>query len=307
MKTEEAKEKRRVDQEELAQLGFSEEDIAAAVRMEKLGLFALEPSNDLQERTIARCLPLLPDPKSIVDPLPDLPDLNALRQTYVSILRDLSSSVRASTEWSQFSEVQGWQGACLTTLRFAQERHERPFIMLDNHNVIEPKWWGSDTGFRSFWNASQVVNKIAAESGLPRAACFVVLRPEPHDYSENDLETIDGMIRDGNSDVWWISYDRAGAYQGRDVIVLGDERVFEIQGKPESPVAAMESFHEQVQQKLARGHRTQIQLFESLGKSIRVEGKLSEDAAASVGTNSGIRHLMQSVISGMSEAVIRSK
>ena len=74
MKAVEMKERRSVNRDELSELGFSEEDIAAAVRMEELGLFALEPSDDLLKRTIEKCLPLLPDPKSIADPVPELPN-----------------------------------------------------------------------------------------------------------------------------------------------------------------------------------------------------------------------------------------
>lgn len=301
MKTQGAKVKRRVNREELRQLGFSEKDIAAAVQMEELGLFALEPPTDLLERTIARCSSLLPDPKSLAESVPDLPRLEAA-ESYLDLLRDLSPAVGASEEWSHFSQVQGWQGACFSTLKFARETRERPFIMLDNHNVIKPRWWGSDTGFRSFWMASQVVNKIVAQSGLPRAACFVILRPDPSDYSRNDLETINEMVQKGNSDVWWIPYNRAGSYQGRDLIVLGEERVFELRGKPESPAVAVESFEEQVQQKVARGLRSEIRSLESRGKSIRVEGKLSNEAADNVGSRDGIQHLMRIVISDMNKA-----
>lgn len=306
MKTQDAKVKRSVNQDELRQLGFSEKDIAAAVRLEDLGLFALEPSDDLLERTITRCRSLLPDPTSVAESMCDLPRLESA-ESYLDFIRDLSPAVGASAEWSQFSQMQLWQNACFSTLKFAHETHDRPFIMLDNHNVINPQWWGSDTGFRSFWNASQVVNKIVAECGLPRAACFVILRPDPHDYSHNDLETIDEMVRHGNSDVWWIPYNRAGSYQGRDLIVLGDERVFELRGQPKSPAVAIESFEVQLQQKAIRKLRTEIRFLESLGASIRAEGKLSEDAAESVGSDNGIQHLMRIVIQGMNRAAECSK
>ncbi len=303
MSTEMKQQERSVDRERLQRLGFSQDVISTVERMDEQGFFEMKPSDDLVERTIQKCIPLLPQPESAAELLTDLPSWRALRENYFTLLRDLSTSVRASSEWSEFSHVQGWQHACLTTLQFAQSTHERPFIMLDNHNVIEPAWWGSDTGFRSFWNASQVVNRIAAESGLPRAACFVVLRPELNDYSNIDLEAINEMIRTGNSDVWWIPYDRAGAYQGRDLIVLGGERVFELKGKPKSPVAAMDLFQERIEKRGVPGLRTQIKILEGLGRSIRVEGELSAEAAASVGTHSGIRHLMESVISGLSEVV----
>jgi hypothetical protein len=301
MTTQDTKVKRSVNRDELKELGFSEKDIAAAVRMEELGLFAIEPSDDLLERTITRCRALLPDPISVADRVPERSRIE-LGERYLASIRDLSPAVGASAEWSNFSHVQGWQGACLSTLKFAHETRERPFIMLDNHNVIQPRWWGSDTGFRSFWNAAEVVNKIVARNGLPRAACFVILRPDPGDYSPNDLETIDEMIKTGTSDVWWIPYNHAGLYQARDLIVLGEDRVFELRGKPESPVVAIESFEEQSQHGLARGLRSKVRFWESLGKSIRAEGKLSEEAAESAGSNDGIQHLMKLVISDMNKA-----
>jgi len=305
MKTQHAKIKRNVNREELRELGFSEKDIAAAVQMEDLELFSHEPSDDLLQKTIARCRSFLPDSKSVAEDAPDvLPRIKTI-DSYLDFLRDLSPAVGASEEWSEFSQVQGWQGACFSTLKFARERRDRPFIMLDNHNVIEPGWWGTDTGFRSFWNASQVVNKIVAESGLPRAACFVILRPDPEDYSHNDLATIDEMTRDGNCDVWWIPYDRAGTYQGRDLIVLGEDRCFELRGKPESPVVAIESFREQVQPQMVWGLRNEIRFLESLGTTIRVEGKLSQEAAASVGSDNGIQHLMKMVISRLGKGRVQ--
>jgi hypothetical protein len=54
---------RAVNDEELRLLGFSERDIADAKRMEDLGLFKMEPSPDMVEKTLKKCIPLLPKPK----------------------------------------------------------------------------------------------------------------------------------------------------------------------------------------------------------------------------------------------------
>ena len=292
MSTEMKQEGRQVDRERLQSLGFSQNVISSIERMNQFGFFEVQPPDDLVQGIIEKCIPLLPDPQSLADPEPSVP------VPYPSVLKELSIEAQASSEWGEFSGMQDWQQACFTTLGYAQSTRERPFIMLDNHNVIVPAWWGSDTGFRAFWNASQVVNRIVAKDGIPRAACFVVLRPELKDYSDDDIETIDEMVSTGSSDVWWIPYDRAGAYQRRDLIVLGEERVFELKGKPQSPVAAMKSFREKTEQEEARVLRGEVRLLETLGKIIRVEGRLSKEAAGSVGSRVGIRHLMQSVMSG---------
>lgn len=291
------KEKRKsIDRDKLERLGFSQNVISSVERMDQLGFFELQPPDDLVDRTIEKCLPFLPTISTSVEKPP-------VMMNYGALINELSVAARASAEWGEFSDVQDWQYACLTTLEFAKATHKRPFIILDNHNVIEPAWWGHDTGFRAFWNASQVVNKIAEKSNLPRSACFVVLRPTLHDYSDNDLDTIKDMVRTGSSDVWWIPFDRAGIYQRRDLIVLGEDRVLELDVKPDSPVAAMRSFREKVEQGVARSLRDEITFLETLGKSIRVEGQLSNEAAESISTRRGIRHLMQSVISGMKEVV----
>ena len=55
--------KRHVYPEKLRELGFSEKEIAAAQDMEAEGLFDMEPSDDLVERALQKCIPLLPKPK----------------------------------------------------------------------------------------------------------------------------------------------------------------------------------------------------------------------------------------------------
>ena len=202
----EAKEqKRSVDPQELAQLGFPQQDIDEAVHMEKLGLFKMEPSPDLVQRTIEKCIPLLREPKTAAEQqLASIIDPVSIVEGYCATLQQMSPALRASAEWNEFSALQGLQQACLMTVAFAQSRRERPFLMIDNHNVIEPAWWGHDTGFRAFWNACQIVNRISVEHGVPRAACVAVLRPRLFDYSDDDLATIDDMVRKGWSDVWWL-------------------------------------------------------------------------------------------------------
>src|SRR5215467_13910990 len=173
------KEIRTVNREELARLGFSPKDIDAAENMEKLGLFEMEPSADLVERTIARCIPRLKqdlkhemvpaEPEPAIAILGRQPcvspvfDPMSLGQGYFAALKGMPSALRTSAEWNELSVFQGLQQACLTTVHFARSRHDRPVLMLDNHNLLEPAWWGHDTGFRAFWNACQIVNKMAAE------------------------------------------------------------------------------------------------------------------------------------------------
>jgi hypothetical protein len=137
--------KRSVDQEELAQLGFPQRDIDAAVNMEKLGLFRMEPSADLVERTIQRCIPLLQTVDAASQPsLTPLMDSSDILHGCMALLKDIPPGLRASSEWSEMSLVQGLPQACLSTAGFARSRRDRPFLMVDNHNVVEPAWWGRE-------------------------------------------------------------------------------------------------------------------------------------------------------------------
>ena len=92
-------------------------------------------------------------------------------------------------------------------------------------------------------------------------------------------------------------YERAGGFQALDLIVLGDERILKLNKKRGSPVEALEAFREMANQGVARKVRDEIKGLANLATNIRLDGKLSPNAAAKVGTVDGIRNLMISIMS----------
>lgn len=289
------KERRRVNTDKLSQLGFSQKEIGAALRMQNAGLLEVEPSADLVERTIERCAAVLKAPKPKAEtPEFEAPSVSLL--DYCMVAKELSPSLRASAEWKQFSRLQELQMACLATGDFAQSRRERPFVMVDNHNLLDPSWWANDTGFHAFWNACQIANKMAIEAGAQPAQCLVVLRPDL-EYSDEDLAVIDDMLRTGTSDLWWLPYDRAGELQAQDLIVLGEARTLQLIERPRSPVEAWEAFEETTNPAFASELRDHLAEFTRLGVKIRDKGELNEIAASFISEPDGIRKLMRTVVS----------
>jgi hypothetical protein len=186
--------------------------------------------------------------------------------------------------------------ACLAAVDFACSRHDRPVIMLNNHNRVDPAWWGHDNGFRAFWNTCQITNRIAVENGGPPNATVVVLRRQPSDYSEDDLAAIRDMIRKGTSDVWWIPFDRAGEYEASNFIVMGAEQTWQLKRKPHSPVEALEGFEETTDRTRANHLRGEMKGFARSARQIRDGGKLVTDLGK-IETLEGIRDFISSVIS----------
>jgi hypothetical protein len=290
------KQGRRVNSEKLARFGFSAKEIEAAENMEKAGLFEMEPSPDLVDRTVERCAAVLNHNEVVTDDVPVLSAPLRLAEGYFAALKELSPALLKSGEWETISRLQELQQACLATAHFAHSRRVRPFVMLDNHNLVEPSWWSCDTGFRAFRNACQIANKVAVESGVPPAACVVVLRPRIDDYSSFDLEAIEELLRTGTGDVWWIPYQQAGRYQTLDLIVLGEERTWELTEKAKSPVEALDAFRELINQSEANRLRNQLNDIARIGTPILVAGHLTKSAASQLQKSDGIRKLMDNVI-----------
>lgn len=289
------KQGRKVNREKLKSLGFSTKEIEAAERMEKAGLFEMEPSPDLIDRTIARCAAVLNQKEVVTDDVPVLTAPLRGAEAYFAAVRELSPSVLKTAEWDAVSRFQELNQACLATANFVHERKDRPFVMLDNHNLVEPSWWSQDTGFRAFRNACQIANKVAIECGVLPATCVVVLRPRIEDYSSSDLEAIDELLRTGSSDVWWLPYQQAGRYRAIDLIVLGAERTWELTEKTNSPVEALDAFREVINEGEAKRLRNQLHDVALTGTPILTAGRLTA-SAAHLKSSGGVRRLMDQVM-----------
>lgn len=290
----ETQQKRVVRAEELERLGFPREDIAAARRMENLGLFRMEPSDELVERTLERCIPLLKKHVAAADTFePVISPLMALLKPVAAM--KAKPSLLATLDLTQLLRSQQLPQTCLDAVKFTRSHGSRPVVMLDNHNLIEPAWWSNDNGFRAFWNACQITNRIVRESGGPPAATVVVLRHDPADYSDDDLAAIRDMVRKGTNDVWWLGYKDAGEYQKCDLIVVGGETSWELKRKPKSPVEALEGFEQITSPTRAHRLRGELTNLSCSACQIRVGGKLLPDECL-LETSDGIRELLGSVI-----------
>lgn len=297
------RQERKVHAEKLRELGFSPKEVEAAEAMERAGLYDMEPSEDLVERTIRRCAATLRPEEASSDDVPLIPMPARILEEYASALKELSPALLELPEWDEFSRLQELQQACLATVHFAHARRNRPVVMLDNHNLFEPSWWDVDTGFRGIRSACQIANKAAVDNGVPPSAVAVVLRPNVEDYSPSDLEAIDSLVHSCNSDLWWIPYRNAGKFKGLNCIVLGEERALVLDAKQYSPSKALKSFHESRDLHDTVSMRGQVEDFAHTGTQILIEGQLTKEAAQQIAGGPGIKRLLDKVISeGLSVA-----
>jgi len=288
---------RKVHSEKLLELGFSPKEVAAAEAMERAGLYDMEPSEDLVERTIRRCAATLRPEEATSDDVPLIQMPVRILEEYASALKELSPALLELPEWNEFARLQELQQACLATVHFAHARRDRPVVMLDNHNLFEPSWWDVDTGFRGIRSACQIANKAAVDNGVPPSTVAVVLRPNVEDYSPSDLQAIDSLVRSCNSNLWWIPYKNAGKFKGLNCIILGEERTLVLDAKQYSPSKALKSFHESRDLHDTVCLRGQLEDFAHTGTQILIEGNLTKEAEQQIALKPGIRGLLFKVIS----------
>ena len=159
-------------------------------------------------------------------------------------LEALPISKAFSEAQNEFSRLERLPRDCLATVMFARETKLRPAVMVDNHNVINPSWWNSNSGFRAVRLAFRVVNDIARNNGVPPIAVLMVLRPKVSSYSQDELAALGELVDSATSDIWAMPYEKAGQYKTEDVIVLGKEHVLRLHGGFTRPGDAFREFHE---------------------------------------------------------------
>jgi len=262
-------------EEKLRDLGFPEEVIQETVRAEKRGLFDMEPSPDLVERTVERCryllrsLPLADEihveQEKLLEPAIKAfaGSVFAAQKAEAELSQALKALPMAADTRAEFVRMERLPVDWLATATFARQKRLRPLMMVDNHNVINPAWWDFDSGLRAFRLACRVVNTIAQQNGVPPAAVLMVLRPDIDSYTQDDFAAIGNLVGSATSDIWMIPYDKAGEYQDQDVIVLGQERVMRLRGAFASPGDAFDAFREFDNSSIA----TQLRI--NIGQSIR--------------------------------------
>jgi hypothetical protein len=298
--------------DELRRLGFPEPVVLETERAEKRGLFRFEPSPDLVKRTIARCQGLLqrdvrPDRGVAAQPVtgdtktgarPSLKEGARSKQELGSAITELVDDVfeyqkvraRLSTSLDDVSVAVGKEGSlaeftrfnrlpvdCLATVDFARSKRQPPLMLVDNHNLFDPNWWDFDSGFLAIRRAFRVVNTVARESHLPPIVVVMVLRQNIKEYTNTDIDAIRKVLDTASSDVWICPYELADEYKKQDLIVLGGDRVLQLEEKVSSPGQALGAFREIEDTSLADTHRKRIERVTNRATQVRgMVGKAPE-------------------------------
>jgi hypothetical protein len=292
---------------ELRELGFPDEVISEAVSAQATGLFAYEPSRDLVARTVDRCRKLFSakDERQseemgpfkeiglLGSGLPAFAHLLSLEQATVG----LAASLRTAPVLSHLKELSKFEripAECVAAANFALANSERPWMMVDNHYLVQPSWWEDDTGFRAMRQACTVANAFAREGGAPRALLLMVVRENTESYSEKDIAAISKLVCTTESDVWMVPYEIAGEYRSKDVIVVGGSQVLELEQETESPGEAFGAFQETPSAEIASVQRSNIEKVAARSVRIRDEGRLSA-FAKNLGSIEGTRAVLANV------------
>lgn len=314
---ENAKERWRVHEEQLRKLGFSNKLIDEAVQSEALGLFDMVPSGDLVERTVERCAHLYRElaveasastntATAFVD-APAMPtDLSHLAECVgsrakaarleLTQLSRLFENIEGAEALSTFGVMEGLPLACMSSVEYALGERKRPFVFLENHNLVDPAWWQTDAAFRSMRVACKTVNSIVTSKGIPAAAAVVVLRPKISDYSKHDIEVLSDLVRSSTFDIWWVSYRHAGEYRDKGVMVVGDDHVFTLNEKAEDTWHVFSATVEKVDHSLATMHRERIESLATHAARVRIGESLSSGMAKAINKPDRLKGFLQDVI-----------
>ena len=272
----------------LHELGFPRSVIEESERAEERGLFDIGPSPDLVRRTIERCRSVLARTPPATDKAPRISAgldtvfaelagtviaAEKAEERFETALDEIPALASAKVAWAELARIERLPRECLATANFARSKRQRPLVMVDNHNCINPIWWDRNSGFRAMRSACSVVNTIAHQSGAPPAAVLMVLRPGLSSYSDDDFQAIGNVLDSSTSDVWLIAYDMAGEYKEQDVIVFGNERILRLEGKPASPGDAFGAFSETENESTAITLRFSIEEAANRGIQVRSQGK----------------------------------
>ena len=273
-------------EDRLRDLGFPESVIQESVLAEERGLFDMEPSLDLVQRTVERCRALLPKVATteekkaaakidsvdalILDFIGKVGAAQKADAQLLGALEALPISEAFSEARAEFAQLERLPRDCLATAMFARETKSRPAVMVDNHNVINPSWWNSDSGFRAVRLAFRVVNDIARKNGAPPIAVLMVLRPKVSSYSQDELAALGELVNSATSDIWAMPYEKAGQYKTEDVIVLGKEHVLRLHGGFIRPGDAFRAFYEVNNKLLA--HMIRCNIEEATHNAVQLRG-----------------------------------
>jgi hypothetical protein len=317
----------RIEVNQLQELGFSEDLINEAVEREASGVLDISPPADLLERTIAQCAALFPNLDSTSQeslswwtalgnwlshlffpgdsaPEPDqglAPQWASLKATFEDVLSSGDTS-RLPALVQTARAIQPSPAAMLPlhfagALGFALEKHQRPLLILENHNLIEPRWWHTDEDFRRVRAACQWLNREVASKGIAPSARVVVLRPEVSLYSPEDLEVFRHLLQETMSDVWLLPFSRAGEYASQDIAVIGDREVFRMDRKVSTPQEAWATAELVENPGFASTMRTSLEQILDHAHEIKRGGELVVASfSIELRSREGIQSILQQVI-----------
>jgi len=298
------KKTRRVNSEELRNLGFSEDLVREAVLREQRGLLAIEPPADLVERTIQACADLFSEQDKSVAASTEmsLESANYFSRVCQFMpaavgVRDISLAFQAAAAAAQCQVLGEWPGRLADSLGFAISERKSPLVVLENHNLTSPAWWEDNEEFQKIHMACDRLNDFVISTGIERSVRLVVLRPSIFDYRSEEIDAIGDLMREATSDIWWVPVSRAPQYAHQDVVVIGSEKVMRLRMKPESPPDAFRAIEYSEDIKLATLLRREINKeISSFGTPIKIHGRLQPGFAQAIHQPNGIKLALESVI-----------
>jgi len=228
----------------LTELGFPLDVVESAAQSVDEGLFELEPSPELVSRTVKACqAACLPDEAKAVRPSRHAEAMHeeVMIAAYTLMVSEL---VKVAAGKPVLASAGRLISECLATVGFVHETRKRPMMVLDNHNVVVPRWWSSDSGFLAVRDTLATVNQAAFKVHASPAAVIMVLKPAFESYEEVDFRSLCNVFNE-KSDVWLLPYERAGLYKNCGALVFaGDRCAMTLEERCETPGAAFGSFRE---------------------------------------------------------------
>lgn len=298
----------RIDSQELKSLGFPEQLIAEAVERENSGVNAYRPPSDLLERTLAACAAKYPELTAEAERSAEQPPSSihqvvwtALKASFEVARKTGNFDLVAAAHLARASiEMPGALPLHYTAaLAFALKERRRPLLILENHNLIDPKWWMEDPFFRSLRDACGEINRKVTAQGIEPTARVIVLRADEADYSEAELQTINRLLDEATSDIWFLSQNRAGSHAKHDVAIIGDQEVFLIDHKASSPQETLTAAQLTTNRDKARTARQEFRQLLVEATPIKIKGQfVAEPLTVRPHSNASLKSFLGAVIHG---------
>jgi hypothetical protein len=198
--------------------------------------------------------------------------------------------------------------ACYQSMTFALSKRERPLLILDNHNVVEPTSWVEDPLFSSMRSAWKGVNTVARSQNVDPSGVLVVLKEDAADYKVEELASLVMLIEEATSDIWFMSFAEArrhaAPYLDEDVVVVGDSSVLKIAVKGHAPGTAMGTVRGTDERTVVSRIRGDLLSCTQHAFQVKVKGAL-RPALRGIGQDTGrMRQVISDVISERTEPPI---